>query len=141
MGFKFKTTPQRSRIMRGIKAKETKPEILLRKALWNSGIRYRKNYIKVPGCPDIAIVRKKIAIFVDGEFWHGYKWHQKKKKIKANRRYWIPKIERTIKRDLANVKLLKKIGWRSIRFWDFQAMRDIEECTKKIISVIQKNSK
>ena len=132
MGYKFKTTKERSRLMSKIRSTETSPEIVLRKALWNEGIRYRKNYKKISGNPDIAIVNKKIAIFVDGEFWHGYKWKDKKRKIRANREYWIPKIERTILRDKINTRKLQKEGWAVIRFWEQQLKKDLTKCLKKI---------
>jgi DNA mismatch endonuclease (patch repair protein) len=132
MGYKFKTTKERSRLMSKIRSTETSLEIVLRKALWNEGIRYRKNYKKISGNPDIAIVNKKIAIFVDGEFWHGYKWKDKKKKIKTNREYWIPKIERTILRDKINTRKLRKEGWVVIRFWEQQLKKDLTKCLKKI---------
>jgi len=132
MAYKFITTKERSRLMSKIRSNETSPEIILRKALWGEGIRYRKNYKKIAGNPDIAIVNKKIAIFVDGEFWHGYKWKDKRKKIKANRAYWIPKIEKNILRDKINTKKLRKEGWVVIRFWEQQLKKDLTKCLKKI---------
>ena len=132
MEYKFKTTKERSRLMSKIRSIETSPEIILRKALWSEGIRYRKNYKKISGNPDIAIVNKKIAIFVDGEFWHGYKWKDKRKKIKANRAYWIPKIERNILRDRKNTKKLRKEGWVVIRFWEQRLKKDLIKCLEKI---------
>ena len=79
MAYDFDTTTERSQLMKKIHSTDTKAEIALRKALWANGIRYRKNYAKLPGKPDIAIVKNKIAIFVDGEFWHGYNWEEKKR--------------------------------------------------------------
>lgn len=92
--YDFNTTPERSKLMSKIKGKDTKPEILFRKSLWASGVRYRINVSGLPGKPDIVIEKKKIVIFIDGEFWHGYKWQEKKPKIKSNRDYWIAKIEK-----------------------------------------------
>ena len=89
-----KITPeQRSRIMSHIKGKDTKIEIILRKALWKRGYRYRKNYKVLPGSPDIAIIKYKIAIFCDSEFFHGYNWEIKKQRLGNNIDYWIKKIE------------------------------------------------
>lgn len=133
--FKFKTTSERSRLMSKIRSTNTKAEIVLRKKLWNAGIRYRINYNKLPGKPDIVITKKKIAIFVDGEFWHGYKWKEKKPRIKANREYWIPKIERNISRAKKVNKILKKQGWIAIRFWEQDVKQQIEQCVHKIISM------
>src|SRR5688572_21355404 len=92
----FYTTTLRSMLMSRIRGKETDPEVRLRKALWAIGIRYRKNVAKLPGKPDIVINKSKLVIFIDGEFWHGFNWSIKKKKIKANRKYWIAKIERNM---------------------------------------------
>ncbi|BDR57498.1 very short patch repair endonuclease [Xylocopilactobacillus apis] len=88
------TREQRSFNMSQIRSTNTKPEIKLRKALWNRGVRYRKNLNTLPGKPDIAITKSKIAVFIDGEFWHGYKWNENKNNIHSNRDYWIPKIEK-----------------------------------------------
>lgn len=99
-----------------IKSQDTKPELKLKKALWNLGYRYRKNLKKLPGSPDIVYSKHKLAIFVDGEFWHGFNWSEKKAKIKTNRECWIPKIERNIQRDKQNNRLLLDTGWHVIRF-------------------------
>lgn len=132
MPYAFKTTKERSQIMQKIKSTDTKPEILFRKALWAKGIRFRKNNNSLPGKPDIVIANCKVAVFVDGEFWHGYRWEEKKKKIKNNRAYWIPKIERNIARDKQNNKKLKKAGWQVIRLWQHQVIKDLPGCIQKI---------
>lgn len=127
--------------MSKIKSGNTKPEIVLRKRLWAEGVRYRLNYKKLPGKPDIAIVRHKIVVFVDGTFWHGYNWGYKKKKIKVNRSYWLPKIEKTIKRDIRYNFLIKKQGWKVIRFWDFEINKNMEKCVRKIKKIISNEKK
>lgn len=132
--FNFNTTPERSKLMSKIKGKNTKPEILLRKALYSTGIRYRLNVAKLPGRPDIVIGKYKLAIFIDGDFWHGYNWEEKKLRIKSNAEYWIKKIERNIERDTENNIALKKIGYTVIRFWDHQIIKDIQSCVLKIKS-------
>lgn len=132
----FDKAAARSNIMRKVKSSETKAEILLRKSLWAKGIRYRKNFKKLPGSPDIAITKMKLAIFVDGEFWHGYNWEEKNHKIKSNRDYWIPKIERNMKRDIENNESLKKMGYTVIRFGEKTIYKDIEGCVKTIINYI-----
>ena len=141
MAYKFKTSAKRSDLMRKIKSDKTSPEILLQKALRKIGIKYKKNYKALIGNPDIALINKKIAIFIDGEFWHGYYWNQKKKKIKANRLYWIPKIERNIKRDKQNNRKLKKAGWQVMRFWQHQINKDLSGCIKKIKKIMKKSLK
>ena len=137
--YKFKTTSERSSLMSKIRATDTKAEIMLRKMLWNAGIRYRMNYNKLHGKPDIAITTKKIAIFIDGEFWHGYNWKQKKIRIKANRNYWIPKIERNILRAKEVNKILRKQDWKVMRFWEHQVKKDSLSVVNKIIAALNKN--
>jgi DNA mismatch endonuclease (patch repair protein) len=133
----FYTTKQRSELMGKIKSQNTKPELKLRKALWNLGYRYRKNVRKLPGKPDIVFAKHKMAIFVDGEFWHGYNWGEKKTKIKTNREFWIPKIERNIQRDKQNNKLLIDKGWYVIRFWENELKKNFEGCVTRIVSYLQ----
>lgn len=133
----FYTTKQRSELMAKIKSQNTKPELKLKKALWNLGFRYRKNVKKLPGSPDIVYTKHKLAIFVDGEFWHGYNWGEKKTKIKTNRDFWIPKIERNIQRDLQNNQLLTDDSWYVIRFWEHELKKDFEGCLNRIVSYLQ----
>lgn len=113
----------------------TSPEIALRKALWALGFRCRLNVKKLPGKPDIVIGKYKVAIFVDGEFWHGYNWKAKKPKIKSNANYWIKKIEGNIARDKLNNQKLKDQGFTVLRFWEQAIRNDIEKCIKRIIKV------
>ena len=93
------TPEQRRKNMQAVKNKDSKIELLLRKELWARGLRYRKNSSKIFGHPDIVFIGKKIAVFCDSEFWHGYDWDNRKNDIKSHQEFWIPKIERTIKRD------------------------------------------
>lgn len=136
----FFTTKVRSSLMSKIGSKETKPEIVFRKALWASGVRYRKNYKKLPGSPDILINKLKIVIFIDGEFWHGYNWTDKKNKIKVNRDFWIPKIERNMQRDLENNSALKLMGYKVFRFWEHEIKKDLVNCIEKVIQEIAKTT-
>lgn len=131
------TTIQRSELMKKIKSIETKHEILLRKQLWAKGLRFRKNYKKIPGTPDIVFTKKKVAIFIDGEFWHGYNWGEKREKISANRSYWIPKIERNMQRDIENNKGLERLGYRVIRFWEHEVKKNLDLCVNTIIEAIK----
>ncbi len=110
--------------MKQVKNKDSQIEILLRKELWKRGLRYRKNVSCVFGKPDIAFIGKKIAIFCDSEFWHGYDWENTKNQIKTNRDFWITKIGRNIERDQEVTQKLKDTGWRVIRFWG----NDINPC-------------
>ena len=130
------TTPEISKRMSKVKLKDGVAEKLLAKKLWHEGIRYRKNYRKIPGSPDIAITKTKIAIFVDGEFWHGYCWNKRKLTIKTNRDYWVNKIEENISRDLKVKKLLEIEGWKVIRFWEKDIKKDVDNCLTIILKLI-----
>jgi len=132
MAYKFKVSAKRSDLMRKIRSDRTTPEILLQKALRKEKIKFKENCVAITGKPDVVLINKKIAVFVDGEFWHGYRWKQKKKKIKDNRDYWIPKIERTIVRDRKNNRQLKRAGWQVIRFWQHQIIEDLPKCIQRI---------
>ncbi len=133
----FNTTPEISQRMAKIKSKNGFSEVLLAKSLWHEGIRYRKNYKKLPGSPDIAITSKHIAIFVDGEFWHGFDWENSQRRIKANREYWINKIEKNMARDKRNDELLHEMGWLVLHFWDAEVKKHPDECVKKILLAIE----
>jgi DNA mismatch endonuclease, patch repair protein len=134
----FFTSTSRSNIMRKIKSKNTKPELTLRHYLWDHGIRYRLKNSDIVGKPDITMRKKKVAIFVDGEFWHGFNWEVKKQKIVKNRDYWIPKIEGNITRDKNVNRSLTQSGWVVIRFWEKEILTDIEACFSIIIPHINK---
>lgn len=122
--------------MSRIKSKNTKIEVRLRKALWHSGIRYRINYSVLPGKPDIAITKYRIAIFCDGEFWHGKDWGTKRAKIATNRDYWIPKIEKNIDRDTQIDKELYALGWQVLRFWGKDIEKNLELCVNEVHDAI-----
>ena len=132
----FETSVERSGLMSKIRSSSTKPEMILRKELWKKGIRYRLNVRKLPGCPDIVINKFKVIVFVDGEFWHGYNWEEKKKRIKANREFWIPKIERNIQRDVENNIALESAGYTVFRFWEQQIKGNLENCLNIILANI-----
>lgn len=120
--------------MRQVKNKDSKIELLLRKELWSRGLRYRKNVKKVFGNPDIAFIGKKIAVFCDSEFWHGYDWKNRKADIKSNQDFWITKIERNMQRDIEVKEILQKDGWIVLRFWG----KEIQKQTEKCADIIQK---
>ena len=130
------TPEQRRKNMQAIKSKDTSIELRLRKALWQSGIRYRKNYKKLPGKPDIAITKYHIAVFCDSDFWHGYDWEIRTQRIKSNREYWIPKIERNMERDKAVTRQLQEAGWTVLRFWEWQIKKHLDECVEAVKQAI-----
>lgn len=126
------TKEQRHKNMQAVKNKDSKIELLLRHALWNKGYRYRKNYTKIEGKPDIVLTKYKTVIFCDSEFWHGYNWSCRKNDIKSNRDFWIKKIENNIQRDRQVNKILKNQGWKVLRFWGKDIQKNLEECVRKI---------
>lgn len=128
------TVEQRKKNMQHIRSTDTKCEIVLRKALWKKGYRYRKNYNGLPGKPDIALTKYKIAIFCDGEFFHGKEWSSQKDRIlnSNNSEYWISKIEKNMERDLENEKALRAMEWTVIRFWSKDILSKLDECVETI---------
>ena len=133
-----KLTPeQRKKCMRANKSKGTKPELALAKAMWALGLRYRKNSGSIFGKPDFSCKKYKVAVFVDGEFWHGKDWEQKKAEIKGNREFWIAKIERNIQRDIEVTGRLKAEGWTVLRFWSNDVVKNAGCHAEKVKEIIQ----
>lgn len=128
------TKEQRSRNMSHIKGKDTKIELVLRRALWQKGIHYRKKYKQLPGKPDIVLTKYKIAIFCDGEFFHGKDWDQLKTRLESshNGAYWIEKIGKNRQRDYENEKRLLFLGYKVLRFWGKDILKDTEECVRTV---------
>ncbi len=124
--------------MQRIKAKDTSIEIKLRKSLWNKGYRYRKNYDRLPGKPDIALTKYKIAIFCDSEFFHGKDWEVLKPRLEKsnNSQYWISKISRNRERDDEINKRLLFEGWTVIRFWGKDIQKNADECVRVVEETI-----
>ena len=124
--------------MANVRLKGGKAEQALAKALWKLGFRYRKNYKRLPGSPDIAILKYHIAVFVDGEFWHGKDWEYRKEQLKSNRSYWTEKIEENISRDKRNDILLIKMGWTPTHFWEQEVSKELASCVNRIIDMTEK---
>ena len=118
--------------MSRVKSSGSLIERLLARALWERGLRYRKNVSNVFGKPDIVFLKKKIAVFCDSEFWHGFDWEERKKDIKSHQEFWIPKIERNIKRDQEVNEKLRDEGWIVLRFWGTQIKCDVVACVDEI---------
>lgn len=131
------TPEQRHRNMKAIKNKDSDIEIMLRKELWKRGIRYRKNDKTVFGHPDLTFKGKKIAVFCDSEFWHGYDWENRKRDFKSNQDFWIPKIERNIARDAEVTKKLTEDGWLVLRFWGKDIEKKLTECADEIERMVK----
>ena len=128
----FDTTSARSLLMSKIKSTGTKPELLLRKALWHKGFHFRINNKTLPGNPDLSVKKYKLVIFIDGEFWHGYNWNMKKLRIKSNKDYWIKKIESNIERDKKINQYYLEHKWIILRFWEQQLLTSLENCVAEI---------
>lgn len=121
--------------MQKIRSKDTRAEVLLRKALWKKGYRYRKNWKRLPGCPDIVLTKQKICVFVDGEYFHGKDWdagRKEKAEAGSNAAYWVPKIERNIERDKSADAELNGLGWTVLRFWSRDVVKDVDSCVNAI---------
>ena len=127
----LKTSPEISKRMSHVKTKRNSAEIMIAKSLWHRGYRYRLNYKALPGFPDIAL-----AIFIDGEFWHGKDFEQRKTKLKNNKDYWIEKIQENIDRDLKNDKLLRQMEWYPIHFWSNDVIKYCNQCVEEVICLI-----
>lgn len=132
-----KTPEQISYNMQQVKNKDSKIEVLLRKELWNRGLRYRKNVTRIFGKPDIAFIGKKIAVFCDSEFWHGYDWEERKKDFKSHQEFWIPKIERNMERDKEVNEKLTSEGWIVLRFWGKEIKKNTVQCADQIEKVVR----
>ena len=132
------TPKQRRKNMQHIRSRDTKIEVLLRTALWRKGYRYRKNYKLLPGKPDIALTKYKIAVFCDGEFFHGKDWETLKVKLKNsnNSEFWLNKISRNIERDEEINKQLSFLGWKVIRFWGNDIRKNLNDCIQVIEETI-----
>ena len=129
---------QRHKCMSHIKSKDTSIEVSLRRALWKKGYRYRKNYSALPGKPDIVLTKYRIAIFCDGELFHGKNWEVLKPRLLKgnNPDFWVKKIERNMKRDDENDKKLLFLGWTVIHFWGNDILRNTDQCVKVVEEAI-----
>lgn len=127
--------------MVAIKSRDTSIEVKLRKMLWDHGIRYRKNYKALPGSPDIVLTRYRIAIFCDGEFFHGKDWDKLTDQLMSgnNGPYWVAKIARNIDRDDEVNKQLIAMGWTVLRFWGRDILKYPDECLRAIEETIFEN--
>jgi len=129
------------KIMSSIPSKDTKPELLLRKTLWHKNLRYRVNYKKLPGKPDIAFTKYQIAIFCDGDFWHGHNWairgmNSLDEELKSYSDFWRQKILRNIERDNEVNIQLHALGWTVLRFWESDIYADLDGCVETIQEAI-----
>lgn len=125
---------KRSEIMSKISAKNTKPEIILRKALFKRGYRYRINYKKLPGKPDIVLSKYKTVIFVNGCFWHAHANCKDAHLPKSNVEFWKKKIDSNIERDNRNIQQLKNMGWNILVIWECEInKKNIDSLINRIV--------
>ena len=119
----------------------TQCELALRQALWAAGYRYRKNVADLPGRPDVVFRRARLAVFVDGDFWHGRDWESRRRKLQAgsNPDYWIAKIQRNMERDRETTARLEGMGWTVLRFWESEVRSSLAEVVQKISATLDKN--
>ncbi|MDO4833514.1 MAG: very short patch repair endonuclease [Bacillota bacterium] len=134
-----KTKEQISYNMSRIKNKDSKIELMLREELWKRGLRYRKNVNHITGKPDMAFIGKKVAVFCDSEFWHGFDWEKRRDDLKSNKEFWVKKIERNMQRDEEVNKALSEDGWTVLRFWGKEIKRDVTACADIIEEAVKKN--
>lgn len=127
--------------MQAVKSKNTKLEILFGKMLWNTGVRYRKNDKDIVGKPDFTIRTAKIAIFCDGEFWHGRDWMLHKEDHKSHQEFWISKIERNIRRDRDVNNYLQTNGWTVLRFWETDIKKHPEKCINEVLRIMKEKNR
>jgi len=120
---------------------DTRCERLLRGALWRLGLRYRKNVASLAGKPDVVFARAQVAVFCDGDFWHGRNWEMRVTKLKqgTNAEYWVEKIARNMERDRANSRQLTDNGWKVLRFWESDILRDPEGIAAQIAYVVRRD--
>lgn len=120
--------------MSRIKQKNTKLELLVFKELRKKGVYFQKHYKRIAGTPDIALPRKKLAVFIDGDFWHGYEYSKWKKRLSS--KYWKNKLERNIKRDKLTFNKLKKLGWKTLRVWEHEIQDNLETTVERVSSFL-----
>jgi len=132
-----------SDIMRRVRSRDTGPEVSLRKALWRKGLRYRLYAKDLPGRPDLVFRREHVAVFVDGDFWHGRQWksrglpslaHQFRETPTAE--YWVGKIQRNVERDAKVNAELAEVGWRVVRLWEKDVIKDIDACVTAVLNAL-----
>lgn len=130
------TPSQRRKSMQGNKSSGTKIELILGKALFAAGLRYRKNNKSILGTPDFSFKKYNVAVFADGDFWHGKDWEQRRNKVGANAAFWFEKIERNIERDYKVTKALCEDGWTVLRFWETDIRKNVAACVTKVSDAI-----
>jgi len=131
------TKKQRSYCMSRIRGKDTKPEIAVRKIVYNLGYRYRLHKRNLPGCPDIVLSSHRKIIFVNGCWWHRHNCKLGRRKPKSRLRYWLPKLRANKERYIRNLRKLRNQGWKVLTVWECQT-RKPEKLTERIVNFLEK---
>jgi len=120
------------------KKADTASEMRLRRVLWRAGCRYRTNLGELPGRPDVVFTRARLAVFCDGDFWHGKAWEERRTKLAqgTNADYWLAKIERNMERDARSNERLERDGWTVLRFWESQIQNDVEAVVAEVLEIL-----
>jgi len=127
------TPKQRSYMMSRVRSKDTRPELTVRKLVHARGLRFRKHCADMPGCPDIVFVRQRVVVFVDGDYWHGWRFPTCSENLAP---YWKTKIEGNRLRDRRNFVRLRRAGWTVIRLWEHEIERDPMYCVDRIEAAV-----
>ena len=122
--------------MSRIRKTDSSIEITMRRAAWSAGLRYRKNYNRLPGCPDLAFLTARVAVFCDSSFWHGRNAEKYLSRITSNKTYWISKIHGNMARDQRVNAQLRALGWRVLRFWDEEIVSNPQRCVDKVLRAV-----
>ncbi|MGA2382320.1 MAG: very short patch repair endonuclease [Gemmatimonadales bacterium] len=129
------TPEQRSYMMSRVRSTDTAPELRLRQLVHARGLRFRKNYARLPGRPDLVFVRSRVAVFVDGDYWHGWRFPTWKDKIAP---YWRQKIEGNRRRDRRVTRQLRKDGWMVVRVWEHEVERNGVRCVDRVVNAVRR---
>ena len=128
------TPQQRSYMMSRVRSKDTVPELTVRKLVHARGLRFRKHCANLPGCPDLVFARHRVAVFIDGDYWHGWRFPRWSDKLTP---YWKRKIEGNRRRDRRNFLRLRRQGWAVVRLWEHEIEHDAERCIDRIEAVVR----
>jgi DNA mismatch endonuclease (patch repair protein) len=128
------TRAQRSYNMSRIRGFDTSLEVVVRRTLRRLGLRFKANVMSLPGRPDVVFPSEKVIVFIDGDFWHGFRYPSWQRRLPA---YWRAKIERNRARDLRNFAKLRRRGWRVVRVWEHEVKRDLTRCIARIITALR----
>ncbi len=125
---------KRSALMARVGSANTGPERAIFKELNRLGLRYRKHVADLPGRPDVVFPRRRLAIFVEGDFWHGWRFPLWRARLPE---FWQVKIEKNRKRDQRNMRKLRQAGWKVLRLWEHQIEASLDACVSRILVLLE----